>query len=329
MRPTPHARQLVRGFTLVELLVVIGIIALLIGILLPTLGRAKENANRIACASNMRQFFYACMMYQTDNKTLPGPMIPCTWQFDKVVAAGNAHAAPYDPNNPTASTSNLWRATWPLPATATTRIGWAYQSTASPVMLYKYLGKGSVNVYRCPSNVDLFDRGTIFSSTYKGYNMGNGYRINNQSDTNMPYFFGYWGTASTYVAPPPQGTTNSWGWTNSDYMSAKRLSQVRSAGGGSTDASPGYIAKNPLGLAKNNLSLIWMLSDIDSWNFSTNTSDLFGIADGTIPLAQRFPQPVHKSGTVGRNYLYFDGHAQWQPFGTTIPYNGFNDPNGN
>src|SRR5687767_14615763 len=64
----PTAKKRLRGFTLIELLVVIAIIAILAGLLLPTLAKAKSKSIGIGCMSNTKQITLAWIMHAHDNE---------------------------------------------------------------------------------------------------------------------------------------------------------------------------------------------------------------------------------------------------------------------
>lgn len=95
------SRGSARGFTLIDLLASIAVVALLIGILLPSLGRVHESAKRVVCASNLRQVGLGVHMYTTDNDSrLPpstfamgyGPM----WGTDPMVLRIDGRSRGYD-----------------------------------------------------------------------------------------------------------------------------------------------------------------------------------------------------------------------------------------
>jgi prepilin-type N-terminal cleavage/methylation domain-containing protein/prepilin-type processing-associated H-X9-DG protein len=114
------SRQSAPGFTLIELLVVIAIIALLIGILLPSLRKAREAGRAVVCLSNQRQIGVALMTYANQYKE----WIPRESGNSEAIAPGDPR-----PRNPSGRVPMFpaWFKAWsPTTARADYNISWAF-----------------------------------------------------------------------------------------------------------------------------------------------------------------------------------------------------------
>jgi prepilin-type processing-associated H-X9-DG protein len=121
------------AFTLVELLVVIGIIALLISILLPSLNGARFRAQQIKCLSNIRQLAIAVQAYAADNRG----MLP------RYIASNNGGLQ----NVVNETYTNVPAGSVPFGSAVGDRAKWPYDWT---YLIFKYTGRNTA-VYTCPA----------------------------------------------------------------------------------------------------------------------------------------------------------------------------------
>ena len=303
-----------QAFTLVELLVVIGIIAIIIALLLPVLNKAREAALRTACASNLRQLEIATIAYAAQDRGRWPDLHNSLVNWTLVDPAYANAAGSYWPSGTSMVLDNLnWR---PNIFSVTARdllIGRGNYTTAS---LVSDSNQRTLGIFYCPAQTP--DRAADLNGLRDGVNNLNSWQLEGlqflfpaysaytvQTSFGYDYFCGtyYWNaqtwslngvditpTMVPYIAPtlPPHGRAFAGQPTFSQKMGDSPQYQVMWC-----DRTKSYPSADNL------------VSSLSRSNHVKGDE----IFSGTV-------QTISPGATGGMNVGYCDGHVEWRPAAT-------------